>query len=555
MSKKKKVIKKHKGTQAIIKKLSRGVIPETRSVVEAVVSRFLPHYNHFHGQEAPGVTYTDLSSPQKKALHKEIQKSMIDRSSTASGKSEKSGRLDRYPQSSVKAKKQLKKAYRFMKQSAEAKVPLSIEMLEQLSRITVPQIPKESSGVRTGFHGKKYSGFVRGEDVKPLLSNLIEFINNPPTDLDWVIVENIAQGIFLSIHPFMEGNGRVNRMMLTYMKILHGKIPAPFAASEQETRHLIHAQVSPEALQKEMAQAILDFKALPSTELCPFNLSPKCFQRLKKAAGLPEKTWKFQGRDITHDEMLKIEAEMIIQAAKNNTKLSLEIIEKNNQAVDDKLLEICYSSQFTKIDNDRHGQCMEDKQAKSITESLFSRKLFMESLPDPIEQSQTNGVERVEPYNFMILLPFLVLGHMTYHWLTSKKEPEVVIRKYHPQHAKKIREINNELTAMKKQLTQLKLDDSQLKELQFLLTDQQDMLDEIASSKTAGQLTLNELAENVRALKLAFCEETSPYKETPSTGNIPLSSVSPMTVCFRGKPDKTHNPNIESNLIDATIKW
>ena len=52
------------------------------------------------------------------------------------------------------------------------------------------------------------------EDVPILMNNLIEYINNPSDKYRPLVRTAIMHAQFETIHPFMDGNGRVGRMLI-----------------------------------------------------------------------------------------------------------------------------------------------------------------------------------------------------------------------------------------------------------------------------------------------------------------------------------------------------
>ena len=163
--------------------------------------------------------YTQLSTAQEQALHEKIKASIVASSTTASGEAEKSGRIKRdiSPQDSKSAKKQLNLAYDFMIKLAKAKVPSSVSISWLPYSVSWCQIIPVCAQWKTRLF------FVHHEQVKSLLQNLIAFINNPPPSMALTTVKAIAQSIFLSIHPFHDGNGRTNMLVDVYAAILHDR--------------------------------------------------------------------------------------------------------------------------------------------------------------------------------------------------------------------------------------------------------------------------------------------------------------------------------------------
>ncbi|MEK7451119.1 MAG: Fic family protein [Patescibacteria group bacterium] len=51
------------------------------------------------------------------------------------------------------------------------------------------------------------------KDVKPLMENLVKFINNNRTNIDPLILASIFHKQMVIIHPFMDGNGRTTRLV------------------------------------------------------------------------------------------------------------------------------------------------------------------------------------------------------------------------------------------------------------------------------------------------------------------------------------------------------
>ncbi len=71
------------------------------------------------------------------------------------------------------------------------------------------------------------------ENVENLMSNLIEYINNPQDNLRPLVRTAIIHAQFETIHPFMDGNGRVGRMMIPLCLYKYNQISLPcFFVSE-----------------------------------------------------------------------------------------------------------------------------------------------------------------------------------------------------------------------------------------------------------------------------------------------------------------------------------
>jgi len=69
-------------------------------------------------------------------------------------------------------------------------------------------------------------------DVKPLLSNLIKFVNENLNEIDPVLLAGIFHKQAVIIHPFMDGNGRSTRLMTTAILGMAGLDVFPIFAFE-----------------------------------------------------------------------------------------------------------------------------------------------------------------------------------------------------------------------------------------------------------------------------------------------------------------------------------
>lgn len=68
-------------------------------------------------------------------------------------------------------------------------------------------------GKTNGDHGLVFTPPVP-EDVEGLMENLVDYIVNPKDKLRPLVRTAIIHGQFLTIHPFMDGNGRVGRILI-----------------------------------------------------------------------------------------------------------------------------------------------------------------------------------------------------------------------------------------------------------------------------------------------------------------------------------------------------
>jgi len=315
----------------LIDQLSENVSAETRSVITTVVDSLLRNADLKEAKSsAESENYDSLSSAQKSKLHKAIKQSSALSSVTIQGDEA----VRNKKQSSTEAQAQLDKAYELMQHLAEAKVPLSIEILEELHIIVFPRV--QAFRIRTtgtNLATSETNGlFMSPNDLRAVLDNLMVFINSPPPELDWLTVTSIVQGIFISAHPFLDGNGRTNRLLVTYMSILHGKIPEIFVDPEQVFLHSVYSKISPRGLKKEMANRILSFQERLISGIGPDSISPECMQQFIASGVATADSLVWTGDDgyVRTYEDLRIErAKRILTNAKSNQQQTLQVITQN----------------------------------------------------------------------------------------------------------------------------------------------------------------------------------------------------------------------------------
>lgn len=63
--------------------------------------------------------------------------------------------------------------------------------------------------------------------IRDLLQNLEEFINNPDDGLDPLVKMAVFHYQFESIHPFLDGNGRVGRILMILYLVMTGRLTFP----------------------------------------------------------------------------------------------------------------------------------------------------------------------------------------------------------------------------------------------------------------------------------------------------------------------------------------
>ena len=120
--------------------------------------------------------------------------------------------------------KDLAAAFRFLEQCAQQNEPLREINVRELHRLTLGQKSEGNPG------SYRHAGVViTGSDLKPpeplavpgLMQQLVAWINHPK-DLDILAFAVIAHHKMTAIHPFMDGNGRVARLLLNLVLVQAG---------------------------------------------------------------------------------------------------------------------------------------------------------------------------------------------------------------------------------------------------------------------------------------------------------------------------------------------
>jgi len=120
--------------------------------------------------------------------------------------------------------KDLAAAFHFLEQCAQQDEPLREIDLRELHRLTVGQKAESQPGAY-----RQAGVVITGSDLKPpeplavpgLMQQLVAWINSPK-QLDTFAFAVIAQHKLTAIHPFMDGNGRVARLLLNLVLVRAG---------------------------------------------------------------------------------------------------------------------------------------------------------------------------------------------------------------------------------------------------------------------------------------------------------------------------------------------
>ena len=112
--------------------------------------------------------------------------------------------------------------YRVLRRTDEFPSDLILEIHKKLMK---DSCRKSSDEVGTFRKKQNYIGRMNGdhglvftppapEDVEPLMENLVEYIKDPKDNFREIVRAAIIHAQFLTIHPFMDGNGRVGRLLI-----------------------------------------------------------------------------------------------------------------------------------------------------------------------------------------------------------------------------------------------------------------------------------------------------------------------------------------------------
>jgi len=121
--------------------------------------------------------------------------------------------------------KDLAAAFRFLEQCVQQNGLLREIDLRELHRLTVGQNPEGQPGSY-----RRAGVVITGSDLKPpeplavpgLMEKLVAWINRPKLELDTFAFAVIAHHKLTAIHPFMDGNGRVARLLLNLILMRAG---------------------------------------------------------------------------------------------------------------------------------------------------------------------------------------------------------------------------------------------------------------------------------------------------------------------------------------------
>jgi Fic family protein len=117
-------------------------------------------------------------------------------------------------------------------------IPLSVRLIREIhekllqgvrgGRLTPGELRRSQNWIGPGGCTLNEATFVPPppEDVPELLSDLEKFLHSP-SDLPQLVQIGLAHVQFESIHPFLDGNGRVGRLLITFLLCQRGILNKP----------------------------------------------------------------------------------------------------------------------------------------------------------------------------------------------------------------------------------------------------------------------------------------------------------------------------------------
>ena len=110
-------------------------------------------------------------------------------------------------------------AYEFVVTLIERREPITLETILSLHRLVMDKILEEKGTFRT------VPVYIRGammnpppaREVETYMRQWLEWVNGEGLDYEPIIRASIAHHGFEAVHPFLDGNGRVGRLLLTLM--------------------------------------------------------------------------------------------------------------------------------------------------------------------------------------------------------------------------------------------------------------------------------------------------------------------------------------------------
>lgn len=135
-------------------------------------------------------------------------------------------------------------AFDELRQLIEGAAPITVDTVLQLHALVLHDL-HELAG-----QWRQQSVYIRGSDLRPpsasqvpaLMAQWVTWLNHEGQTYHPVIRAAIAHHGFAAVHPFIDGNGRVSRLLLNFMLLRDGYAPA-FLLREWKGRYLqaLHA--------------------------------------------------------------------------------------------------------------------------------------------------------------------------------------------------------------------------------------------------------------------------------------------------------------------------
>ncbi len=115
-------------------------------------------------------------------------------------------------------------------------------------------------------YGPRNAAFIPppGEDVAPLIDDLVSYTAR--TDIAPVVQAAVAHARFEVIHPFVDGNGRVGRMLLQHVLAGRLRLPAPIPVSVPWSRDTVRYIAGLRSFQEGDLDRWIEFAAMSVVE-------------------------------------------------------------------------------------------------------------------------------------------------------------------------------------------------------------------------------------------------------------------------------------------------
>lgn len=209
------------------KMLRQGLSLMAIDAVDTIIDQFIDPDFMTDDSKSKAAHYSDLSTTEKTELHQKIVHSILNPSYTTDQKTGKPTGIKQDPLlESEKAAKNFKKAYYKIVDIAKSGKKLTLKKLNAVYRILIPEPDKLHPYVRTDRLHKEGFYYMDHLDLNQIMDNLLTFIHADIPGMNFNIREAILSGVFLTAHPYTDGNGRTSMLLAAYHAIVRDSIPS-----------------------------------------------------------------------------------------------------------------------------------------------------------------------------------------------------------------------------------------------------------------------------------------------------------------------------------------